>query len=493
MSRYLRRYTLSMSRGIQSLIVSSFTGAVLVLAVPAYAADCSSLPGTREATASDAVVRDGIIPAGTCFNPNDTGVSNTAAQAKEYLYSIAEGLPGTQAPPTRDKVFMLNDTFAVCAANFIKGYTQSTGVSIKLRSAVRCGPNSPSAWTCDRNENARAGGAVSSNHQLGLAIDINPSDGNYQRLWDAARANSSFGVCFPYLADDRPHLAFAGGTSGEAQKCAAQGIKPTCAGAPAFDPNARPYTPTSIPTSQSAPTGGTNNPFANPYNPTQQQYCLVSNDPIVAVPCSQLSQQIPQPQNSASGYAQSAPTGGSAGSYGTISSNSAHAVGQRFAPDFPLPVPNNTAPYVAPARYTYGSTSAPVPVSTVTNTPTKTLPKSPATLPSRPTPVTQLNPNLQNVVDINETVGYTDSRGLAVNTEANEPVVPGPRITQTFSQPERAVQPTAVAASSSSNTLIVSALTTLRNLLVSYLNILKTRDSTGFRGSWRIPDRSLID
>jgi len=44
-------------------------------------------------------------------------------------------------------------------------------------------------------------------------------------------------VCFPYLGADRPHMALAGTNTGEAQRCAAQGIASACAEGGAFDPN----------------------------------------------------------------------------------------------------------------------------------------------------------------------------------------------------------------------------------------------------------------
>lgn len=214
-------------------------GALLlsIAAIPAFTnAQCA---GAHLATPEEAASASsgGIIAGVTMVCPGDArlGVSNQVGEAKKYLLSISEGLQGTQAPPTADRINNLNNTLAVCAANFLKAYTQTTGVQMKLRSAFRCGPNTPQGVQCDRTENARAGGAGGSNHQLGLAIDVNPLDGNYPKLWQFASQNPSFGVCFPYLGGDRPHMTLAGSGTGEAAKCAAQGVTNACSGAPIFD------------------------------------------------------------------------------------------------------------------------------------------------------------------------------------------------------------------------------------------------------------------
>ncbi len=427
--------------------------------------------GERPATASDAIVKSGRIPVGTCINPNDIGVSNSASEAKEYLLSIAEGLSGTQAPPNRDRVFMLNDTFAICAANFIKNYTRTTGVAIKLRSAVRCGPNSPSSWSCDRTENARAGGATGSNHQTGLAIDINPADGNYPRLWKAANSDPSQGVCFPYLNGDRPHLALAGTGTGESARCVLQGVTKACSGAPAFNPNAQPYVAGTG--SGNVPTGGTNqtggmlapvssNPFANPYNPTQQ-----------SMPTSYSSYPTPTPY----------PTDTTSYNSPTPVSVPAPTTGVATMPPLYVP-PSNTSIQTGAPQTTSDYDKLKQLASTSQSTGTSV---STGTSLNGSASSTRLNGDLY---DIDYGGSHTGGANIEVGTlavMATSSVAINPvHVTQTFSGTNAPPQTAGTDVRTAQNqSLVVALLTTLRDLLVSYLKFLQTRTTYGFQGAWQ--------
>jgi len=188
-----------------------------------------------------------------------------AAVAKEYILSIAEGLQGTKAPPDRAHIEKLYSPFAVCAANFFKAYSQRYSRLI-VRSAYRDGPS---------GENQRAGGVPGSNHTRGIAIDVNPVNGDYPTLWNFARSNPQFGVCFPHLGTDRPHMILAGTGGNEAAKCASQGVVQACSGS-GFDPSAiRPasgsISPTSALSEQIRRAISTPPPPPPPQLPTQQQ------------------------------------------------------------------------------------------------------------------------------------------------------------------------------------------------------------------------------
>ncbi|MDB5238039.1 MAG: hypothetical protein JWM46_309, partial [Candidatus Kaiserbacteria bacterium] len=192
-------------------------------------AQTCNIPGTRPATAADSAVQNGTITAGTCYNPNEVGIGQSTETAKVFLNSVPKKCVGAcAAPPDKAHIEHLNDTFATCAANFIKAYNQKYGV-IYISSAYRDGPS---------GENARAGGAPGSNHTKGLAIDMSPANGDFQTMWKFASQNPQFGVCFPYLGSDRPHMTLAGTGTGEAAKCAAQGVTKQCSGAPNFTPSA---------------------------------------------------------------------------------------------------------------------------------------------------------------------------------------------------------------------------------------------------------------
>ncbi len=226
-----------------SLLVTVFF-AVAVLGVQSASAVTCPIPGTRPATADDAVVKNGQIKVGTCYNPNEVAIGQTSEEAKQYLFSIAKGLPGSAAPPTQERINKLNDTFAICAAQFFKSYSQRYG-PVTISSAYRDGAN---------GENERAGGAPGSNHTRAVAIDANPAGGgsSYETMWKYASDNPQFGVCFPFQDGrtgsirDRPHMILGGIGGTEGALCAKQGVTKPCNGL-AFLPQqatpGAPYTP----------------------------------------------------------------------------------------------------------------------------------------------------------------------------------------------------------------------------------------------------------
>ena len=187
-----------------------------------------NIPGTRPATASDAAVKNGTIEAGRCYNPNEVGIGQNGEEAKAYLNSLPKRCVGQcAAPPDKAHVDKLNDTFAICAANFFKAYTARYG-TVYITSAYRDGPS---------GENARAGGVPGSSHTRAIAIDVNPASENlYPMMWNFAKANPQFGICFPHEGFDRPHMILAGSGGGEAAKCAARGVARPCNGL-SFDPS----------------------------------------------------------------------------------------------------------------------------------------------------------------------------------------------------------------------------------------------------------------
>ena len=224
---------------------------------------------------------EGIIAGVTqvCGSDATLGISNAAGVAKEYLNNLPNKCVGAcQALPDKAHIDKLDNTFAICAADFFKAYQAKYG-PVSMSSTFRCGPKTPTVIQCDRTENGRAGGAGGSNHMLGLAIDVNPLRSSYESMWDFARANPRFGVCFPYLGGDNPHMTLAGSGTGEAAMCARQGVTKPC--------NGLPFTPITPATNagigySGAPSSGITNALrglltAAPYllqasqQPTQQQ------------------------------------------------------------------------------------------------------------------------------------------------------------------------------------------------------------------------------
>lgn len=212
---------------------------------PANDADCQIL---RQHGVTCVV---GVTP----YNPNDAGVGQTADQAKRELKALPrEPVNRSQcAAPTDDRnIDRLNDAFAICAAQFLKDYTNRYGRnSIVIRSAFRDGARG-SGPDGRQSANQCAGGAGASNHTRGTAMDVQavPQD-TYQRLWRHASDNPQFGVCFPfqdrplpgYPNGDRPHIILAGIGGSEGALCDQQGVTRACSGAPPTNIVARPPPP----------------------------------------------------------------------------------------------------------------------------------------------------------------------------------------------------------------------------------------------------------
>ncbi len=49
-------------------------------------------------------------------------------------------------------------------------------------------------------------GGLNSNHIKGIALDVHPTNGNYQQMWAFAKANPSYGMGFPLAPGDKPHM-----------------------------------------------------------------------------------------------------------------------------------------------------------------------------------------------------------------------------------------------------------------------------------------------
>lgn len=203
-------------------------------------------PGQRLTTADDAVVKNGTLKVGTCYNPNDVGIGQGAEDAKAYLYSISTKINTAD----KEHIGKLNDSFAICAARFFKAYTSKYG-TVQITSAWRSGA-----------DQARVSTSPTSNHTRGLAVDVHPANQNYDQLMNFAKDNPQFGVCFARPMyngrPDLPHMT-AAGIGSRTEDCSKYGITKMCDAGGAFDPNAVTYRPPSssgaTPYSQITPLG----------------------------------------------------------------------------------------------------------------------------------------------------------------------------------------------------------------------------------------------
>jgi hypothetical protein len=199
-------------------------------------ADTCSIAGTRPATASDAVVQNGTIRAGTCYNPSDIGISQSAEQAKAYLL----GLPRTGSATDNSNIEKENSAFAICAVQFLQEYQKRYG-SVTLTSAYRSPAydakmcvNNPACGNLMNNPNPMG------NHQRGLAMDVR-AQADQMTIINFARQNPQFGVCFPFTGEgggfrDTVHMILVGGPGTEASGPGCRGVTKACS-AGNFDPS----------------------------------------------------------------------------------------------------------------------------------------------------------------------------------------------------------------------------------------------------------------
>ena len=279
----------------------------VALAEKTESATCD-IPGTRPATEDDAVVKNGQIKVGTCYNPNEIGIGQNAEEAKQYLKTLR---------CTGSCNFgLLNDSFAVCSARFFKAFQGQYG-PVEIVSAYR----SPGHERDICRDNPRCGAQMNnpnptSNHSNGLAIDVyyRPSQ---SFLWNFAKQNKQLGVCFPFEDgggggfSDRPHMILQGiPGSREAASCVQRGYGSTPCSGSNFDPSSVRSVPGGPPSSRLSDIARN---FLNPPQPPQQMCPLPGGG---SVPCSAIANlgggQPPAGGTPAGG----APSGGAPGGAG---------------------------------------------------------------------------------------------------------------------------------------------------------------------------------
>lgn len=196
-----------------------------------------SRPATPDEARSAAA---GSIVAGvTQVCPGDArlGITNDAGQAKTYLKS----LPRTGSATQDQNIDQIQNAFAICAANFLKAYQQRYG-TVTIRSGYRSAAydaqmcrNNPSCGALMNNPNPQG------NHQRGLAIDVAANTSDQSTMWEFARQNPSYGVCFPFTGEgggfrDTVHMVLAGIAGTETSGPGCRGVTRACDGTPPVNP-----------------------------------------------------------------------------------------------------------------------------------------------------------------------------------------------------------------------------------------------------------------
>ncbi len=200
---------------------------LVLMPTSAFAIRCSdgaeSIPATSAQAVNGVKVGDPV-----CSVDQQAGITDAAGEAKRYLHSISTKVNTAD----QEHINKLNSTFATCAAEFLKAYTQKYGEQMTITSAWR-----------SQADQQRVSTSPTSNHTRGLAIDVHPasrSQSSYDRMRDFAIANKQFGVCFarPMYngSEDRPHMT-AAGIGSRTEDCNKYGITKMCDAGGKFDPS----------------------------------------------------------------------------------------------------------------------------------------------------------------------------------------------------------------------------------------------------------------
>ncbi len=457
-------------------VISAVLGFTLVLPLFAsaqngYPGESLPCPNAHLATpqeASAASPKGSIIAGVTYVCPNDArlGINNEAGASKDYLRTIL-------CPPDGDNyggygpdetIRRLDPKFAQCAATFLKSLN-SSGNPYCIKEAAR---------TVEKQNSYVARGVIACKkgamceHPRGIAIDINVTGRPGASCTEYLRAHQlapQFGLTFYMGCKDAYHFVPQKGG------CADANFIPSGTGASGVS------------------TGGTS---ANGFLPASYydypQYAPSPTAPYMSA----INALTPLLNNSMQQTSPTTPT-----SAGTKYDPNAYA--QPSAP-ITLPTPSSSI-FEVPPPYT-------VPLSTSTNTTTNTqqtmsyydklalfadggqagVPVKTGGTGTGTSAPTVLNNDLYDITTDTTTGGSNVLEDELPVIATNSVAINSVHVTETFTQPK---QPTAVQSASSgvqkaqNQALIVALLTTLRDLLVTYLNFLKTHPTTGFQGAWQ--------
>ncbi len=453
-----------------ALLVASITVTFTANAQGTYGDD--SIPaGCHPITAAERAALQAMgatIPSNGMYCDKDKALLNGGCAENPYPYLQSKNKTGRP-----DSVSGLNSDFACRMYKFMKA-ADAAGMNLAIGSGYRSMDMQKGMYqkylACGKCGAPVAPPGVSK-HNFGLAVDLhyNGQLGNFvskspqntpmciQRIpacsW--AHANySSFGLRYP-MTYEPWHIEPSGAVNGRQQPLPEGGWQ-------SDDSGAR-YTNTGA-----------------PYNPATW-------NPSMA----------PQPQMFSPLGSSGSPTGSSAPTQTGTVTNPTYTNTPANYDAIPLPTATSSI-FTAPPPYTF-------PTSTSTNigggSDTQSyyeklllMASSSSTGTSAPTggsltgSSTQLNDDLYDIDTGSTQTGGTNTQEgtlavIATNSVAINPI----HVTQTFSGTNNPPQTASTGLSSAQNkSLIVALLTTLRDLLVSYLNFLKSQPKYGFQGSWQM-------
>ncbi len=426
------------------------------------------------------------LPANTCVDDSISSYLNGGCGSNPYdmlqsggfigggqVRPVSSGSSGSADPALRQGI----DPALACRLFKFFEATKAKGCTVKIISAYRSAQQQEDMCGTGRSGCAAAGRSC---HQYGLAVDVQTSCIGWMRA-----AAPQFQLVFPYYGQ---HIQCA-----EHPVAACSTNTKPCNGGVKITPDlSRIPNPSQIPDSYFVPPPAATNPFSSSNS-------FMPNAPVPPPPYS--------PQSS----------GSNTSSYPTNTSTNSSGMNDMNGTANTIPLPTATSSiFTVPPPYPYSLGTSSNPSSGPSAYQKLELiardPDASSSSQSTPTSVsapTQLNGDLNdiqsgstdgtnsslNTVEAN-TTGGTNETNPAGGTIAKNSVSVNPiHVTETFSgsQPTM-VQPSQAATSglnaAASKSLILALLTTLRDLLVSYLHFLQSRSTYGFQGSWQVPAAS---
>ncbi len=403
---------------------------------------CSA--GKHMSTAED--VAKGL-PANTCVDDSISSYLNGGCGSNPYDMLQSGGyIGGGQVRPVSSggssDAALRQGIDPALACRLFKFFeaTKAKGCTVKIISAYRSAQQQESMCGTGRSGCAAPGKSC---HQYGLAVDVQTSCIGWMRA-----AAPQFQLVFPYYGQ---HIQCA-----EHPVAACSLSTKACNGGVKITPDlSRIPNPSQVPdTYFQPPSTQPQNPFQNPNTP------FMSNQPVPP-PAYNPQSTVPP---------------------GTSYQDMDHPV--------ETPIPNTPVATTTPPFTVKAATSTKVIQGPNAADKIGTLAGGEDTSggeqnsPTGSSSPTKLNGDLNDVGSTN-TGGTNISDDIADGTLAINSVAVNPiLVTETFSGREPTIVQQPVSSSTANKTLIVALLTTLRDLLVSFLHALTTRSTYGFQGAW---------
>jgi hypothetical protein len=428
-------------------------------AYPGESLPCANAHLATTQEAASASPKGSIVAGVTYVCPGDArlGISDDAGAAKTYLRSII------CVPPDRDNyggvgpdetIRGLDAKFAVCAAGFLKS-VNATGRPYCISEGKRSVEKQNEY--ASRPIVACKKGALCE-HPRGIAIDIKVQSMPGAPCSEFTRAHQlapQFGLTFYLGCKDAYHFV------PQKAGCSAGGTAPSAGSFPTGGTNLNPnsFLPASFyDNPQYAPSAATS-PFSSALNALTP----LLNNPTQ--PTTPTTPSYTQPTSNPSNY-QGIPLPSASSSIFEIS------------PPYTFPTGTTTSSTNTSQTTSYYDKLALLAGSTQTGASAPTGGQNGASS-------TILNGDLYDIDYGNKERANIDDVQIPV-IATNSVAINSIHVTETFTQPTAVQSAPSGAQAAKNQTLIVALLTTLRDLLVSYLKFLKSQPTYGFEGSWQL-------